>query len=42
MIELNIEKNNIKFTPGLIIGTNGYIWVYQPGIKTAPQIGNIG
>jgi len=35
MIELNIEKNNKKFTPGLIIGTNGYIWVYQPGVKTA-------
>ena len=35
MIELNIEKNSKKFTPGLIIGTNGYIWVYQPGVKTA-------
>ena len=38
MIEVNIERNNKKYISGLIVGTNGYIWVYQPGLRTVQQI----
>ena len=38
MIEVNIERNNRKYISGLIVGTNGYIWVYQPGPRTVQQI----